>query len=111
MSASATYRAAIKRMQELAICTPSHKFAGLYLRNQGMYRQSEKHVKQQYLLHMHSQYGELRHTDVRDWLAGLGHTSKFQRGSRLGFVTAATSLNVSQTVHGAWPSAGLVHSI
>ena len=56
----------------------------------------KKIVMQQYLLHMLSQYGELRPTKVRDGLTGLGHLSKFQRGSRLGFVTAATSLNGSQ---------------
>jgi len=61
-----------------------------------MYRQSEKLVKQQYVLHMLSQYGELRPTNGQDRLAGLGHPSKFQWGSRLGFVTAATSLNGSQ---------------
>jgi len=45
---------------------------------------------------MPSQYGELRPTNGRDRLAGLGHPSKFQRGSRIGVVTAATSLNESQ---------------
>jgi len=28
--------------QKIAISAPSHKFVGLYLRNWGMYRQSEK---------------------------------------------------------------------
>jgi len=32
---------------------------GLIFATQGMYRQSEKVVKQQYLLHMSAQYGEL----------------------------------------------------
>jgi len=41
-------------------------------------------------------YRELRPTNGRDRLAGLGHPSKSQQGSRLGFVTAATSLNRSQ---------------
>jgi len=36
-------------MQKIAICAPLHKFVGLYLHNWGMYRQSEKIVKQQYL--------------------------------------------------------------
>ena len=45
---------------------------------------------------MPSQYGELRPTNGRDRLAGLGHPSKFQQPSLLGFVTAATSLNRSQ---------------
>ena len=31
-------------MQEIAICGPSHNFVGLYLRNQGMCRQSEKNL-------------------------------------------------------------------
>jgi len=52
--------------------------------------------KQQYLLHMTLQYGELRPTSGRDRFVSLGRPSKFQRVSRLGFVTAATSLNGSQ---------------
>jgi len=56
----------------------------------------KKPVKQQYVLHMFSQYGELRPTNGRDRLADLGHPSKFQRVSRLAFVTAATSLSESQ---------------
>jgi len=32
------------RMQKIAICAPSHNFVGLYLRNEGMYRQSEKNL-------------------------------------------------------------------
>ena len=31
-------------MQKIAICAPSHNFVGLYLRNYGMYRQSEKNL-------------------------------------------------------------------
>jgi len=42
-----------KMSPKTAIWAPWHKFVGLYLRNQGTYRQSEKKlVKQQYLLHM-----------------------------------------------------------
>jgi len=41
-------------------------------------------------------YGELQPTNGSDRLAGLGHPSKFQRVSRLGFVTAMTSLNSGQ---------------
>jgi len=61
-----------------------------------MYRQSEKTVKRQYLLHMSPQYGELRHINGWDLLASLGHPSKFQRVSRLAFVTAATLLTRGQ---------------
>jgi len=53
-------------------------------------------VKQQYFLNIYSQYGELRLTNGWDWLASLGHPSKFQRVSRLGVVTAPTSLNGGQ---------------
>ena len=45
---------------------------------------------------MSSQYSELRRTNRRDPLAGFGHPSKFQQGSRLAFVTAATSLTAGQ---------------
>jgi len=58
-----------KKSPKIAIWAPSHNFDGLYLRNWGMYRQSEKKlVKQQYLLHMSSQYGELRPTSGWDRL-------------------------------------------
>jgi len=61
-----------------------------------MYRQSEKLLKQQYLLHMSAQYGELRPTNGWDRFTTLGQPSKFQPVSRLGFVTAPTSLNGGQ---------------
>jgi len=48
-------------------------------------------VKQQYLPHMSSQYGELRPTSGWDGFGWLGHPSKFQRVSRLGSVTARHS--------------------
>jgi len=39
--------------KKIAIGAPSHNFVGLYPRNEGMYRQSEKTCyKQQYLLDM-----------------------------------------------------------
>ena len=57
----------------------------------------EKPVKQQYLLHMSSQYGDLRPINGWDRFVILGHLRKFQRVLRLGFVTAVTSsLNGSQ---------------
>jgi len=55
-----------------------------------------KVVKQQYLLHMFSQYGELRPISVWDRFTSLGHPSKFQWVLGLGFVTALTSLNGRQ---------------
>jgi len=71
-----------------------------------------KPVKQQYLLQMSSQYGELRPTNGWDPLASLGHPSKFQRLSSLGFVTAATlSPEANQTLYDVWLSPALVHGI
>jgi len=33
-----------KNRQKVAICAPSYNFVGLYLRNEGIYRQSEKNL-------------------------------------------------------------------
>jgi len=55
-----------------------------------------KLVKQQYLLHTFSQYGELWPISGWDQFTSLAHPSKFQWVSGLGFVTAPTSLNRSQ---------------
>jgi len=52
-----------------------------------MYRQSEKLVKQQYLLHMSLEYGELWRTNSCYRLLSLGHPCKFQRVWRLRIVT------------------------
>jgi len=51
----------------------------------------KKLVKQQYLLRMSSQYGELRPTCGSDRFVSLGHYSKLQRLSCLGSVTARRS--------------------
>ena len=56
----------------------------------------KKLVKQQYLVHMLLQYGELRLISGWDRFVSLGYPSKFQRVSRLGFVTAAPSLQVQR---------------
>jgi len=53
----------------------------------------KKLVNHQYLLHMSSQYGAPRFTNGWDWFASLGHPSKFQQVSCLGFVTAPSSLS------------------
>ena len=57
-----------------------------------MYRQSEKIVKQQYVLQMSPQYGERRPTNGSDLLASLGHPMKFQQVSPLGSVIARHSI-------------------
>jgi len=61
-----------------------------------MYRQLEKLVKQQYLLHMSWWYGALRPTNGWDPLASLGHPCKFQWVSRIGSVTARHSTSGRQ---------------
>jgi len=53
-------------------------------------------VKQQYLLHMCSQYGEFRPTNGWDLLGSLGH---------------GCSTEVNQTLHDVWLSLGLIHYI
>jgi len=50
----------------------------------------KKLVKQQYVLHMCPQCGEL--TSGWDWFRSFWHACKFQRVSSFAFVTAATSL-------------------
>jgi len=47
---------------EIAIWAPSHNFVGLYLATKARIDNRKKLVKQQYLLYMSSQYGELRPT-------------------------------------------------
>jgi len=48
-------------------------------------------------------------------MASFRYPSKFQRVSRLAFVTAAVqrrrSLEANQTLHNVWPSPGLLHDI
>jgi len=51
----------------------------------------KKLIQQQYLLHMSSQYGELRLTNGWDRFTSLGHPCKFRRLLRLGGVTARHS--------------------
>ena len=64
-----------KKSPKIAISAPSDNFVGLYLRNWGTYRHSEqKLVKQQYLLHMSSQYGKRLPTNGWDQFGYLGHS-------------------------------------
>ena len=77
-----------------------------------MYRQSEKIVKQQYLLHMSPQHGELRPTSGWDRFVSLRHPSKFQRVHVLAsLLQRHRSTNANQTLQDVWPSPGLVHYI
>ena len=61
-----------------------------------MYRQSEKSSLNSNISSTCPKYGELRPISGWDRFVSLRHPSKFQRVSRLGFVSAATSVNGSQ---------------
>jgi len=77
-----------------------------------MFTNRKKLVKQHIPSTWSHQYGELRPITGWDRFTSLGHPTKFQRVSRLVFVTAATSLTGGQrNLHGVWPSPGLVHYI
>jgi len=101
-----------KNCQKFAICAPSHKFVGLYLRNQGIYRQPERNLLNSNIPPHVLTYGELRPISGWDRFSSLGHPSKFQWVSCVGFVTAPKSLNAGQPyLHDVWPSPALVHCI
>jgi len=66
----------------------------------------KKTFNQRYLVHMLSQYGELRPTNGWDRLASLGHPRKFQRVLRFGFVTVP---EINRSLHDVRPSPWLVY--
>jgi len=93
------------RTQKIAKISPSrhHRtiLSGCIFTSKAHIDNRRKPVKQQYLLNMSSQYGELRPTNGWDLLASLGYPCKFQRVSRLSSVTAVHGtlvLGVSQTL-------------
>jgi len=65
--------------------------SGYILATEARIDNRKKIVRQQYLPHLSSQYGKLRPTSGGDRFGCLGHPSKFQRVSRLGFITARHS--------------------
>jgi len=70
---------------------------------------SEKLFKQQYLLHMPWQYGELRPTNRRDRWRVFGTPENFNGVRVLPALLQRRRLaEVHQTLHDVWPSAGLV---
>jgi len=80
------------RMQKIAKNSPSahHRATSLgYILATKVHTNSwKKLVKQQYLLQMSSQYGELRPTSGWDRSGSLGHPCEFWRVLRLGTITA-----------------------
>jgi len=58
----------------------------------------KKLVKQQYLIHMSPQYGELRPTSGWGHFVSLGHPSYFQQVSRLGSAARHSGSGPHQTL-------------
>jgi len=97
--------------------SPSHSVVRLYLRIKAfkvckMFNR-KKLTKQQYLLHMSSQYGELRLTITAEvgWRV-CGTSANFNEFRVLVWLLhRRRSTEVNQTLHDLWPSPGLVHYI
>jgi len=85
-----------KKCKKFAIWHHRITYSGYILATKARTDNRKKLVKQQCLPHTFSQYGELQPTGASDRFISLGHPSKFQQVSHLGFVTAATSLNGSE---------------
>ena len=64
-----------KKAPKIAIWAPSHNFVRLYLQLRHVLTIGKKLVKQQYVLQMSPQYGELRPTSGWDQFTSLGHPS------------------------------------
>jgi len=99
-----------KMTQKIAICTPSHNFVGLNLRNQGTYRQSgKKLVKQQYLLHVSLNMANFVPLAVAIGSGVWGIPSNFN-GFRVlaSLLQRRCSPEANQTLHDVLPSPGLV---
>jgi len=101
-----------KRTQKLAICAPSHNFVGLYLRIEGIYRQSEKFLNSiisSTYPHNMVNVGPLTvETGWRVW----GTPANFN-GVRVltSLLQRRRSTEVHQTLHDVWPYAGMVYYI
>jgi len=104
-----------KRSPKSAIWAPSHDFVGLYLCNEGTYRQSAKNVKRQYLLHMSPQYHNM--VNFGPLAADLGPVvwgtpANFNVVRILAaLLQRRRSPEVNQTLHNVWPSPGLLQYI
>jgi len=94
-----------KNRQKFAICAPSHNFVGLYLRNWGMYWQSEKNLLNSNIssmcLHNMANFGPLT-AEIR-WPV-WGTPANFNRFRILpSLLQPRRSPEANQTVHNVWP--------
>ena len=98
---------------QIAICAPSHNFVGLYLRNEGMYRQSEKSLLNGNIssicLHNILNFGQLM---AEIWWQVWG-TPAIVNGFRVlaSLLHRRRSTDVNQTLHDVRPSPALVYYI
>ena len=67
--------------QKIAICAPSHNFLSISSQLRHISTIGKKLVKQQYLLHNSSQYGELRPASGSDRFTSLWQCSKSQHST------------------------------
>jgi len=101
-----TGNAGPKNSPKIAIWAPSHNFVGyIFATKAHIDNRKKKLVKQQYLLHMSLQYGELRRTSGWDRFVSLGHPCKCQWVSRLGSVTAQHS-SIGHQPNFRWTESG-----
>jgi len=104
-----------KSRPRFAICAPSHKFVGLYLHNEGMYRQSEKNLLNISISSTCPRnmvnFGSLT-AQIVSLVWGTPATCNFN-GFRVlaSLLQRRRSRDVKQTLHDVWPSPGLVHYI
>jgi len=104
------------RMQKIAKNSPSGHhhttLSGCIFATKACIGNRGKSVKQQYVLHMSSQYGELRLTNGWHLFGSLSTPANFN-GFRVlpSLLQRRRSLKANQTLHDVWPSPGLVHYI
>jgi len=98
-----------KNRLKFAIWPPSHNILGCIFTAKALTDSRKNLVKQHYLLHVSSQYGELWPTNGWDRFVSLGHPPQ---QISTGFACwRRRSTEVNQTLHDVWPTPGLVDYI
>ena len=102
-----------KNRQNFAVCAPPHKFVELYLRNKGMYRESEKNLLNRNISsrcpHNMANFDPL----TAEIISGVrGSPANFNGFHVLpSLLQQRRSPEANQTLHDVWLSSGLVHYI
>jgi len=96
-----------KSRQKFAIAHRRTTLSGCIFTTKACINNRKKLVKQLYLLHMSSQYGELLPTFGSDRLA----PQQMSSGCASSLLQRRRSTEANQTLHDVWPSPGLVHYI